>query len=151
MANPHWTIEKSTNDERFFRPFKLTIEPSFPCTGFFFEFLDAKRLLAFLRSIVNSQGYHNQSFAAVYYPDDMDGMDIANGLAIPQGFLRIFDELAEKTELIDERLFYRITIDYAESMIEFYRNSSEFGDSWREGILANITKIKHRLNAMPEL
>jgi len=146
-----WEIQRNNTYDQFFLPFKMKMDESFACTEFFFNFINANILPDFIGALANRHGYNNNSFAALYFPSDMDGMDIANGLAIPEGFLRISDRLVEKTELMEEKTFYRIAIDYAESMIEFYRNSSEFGDSWREGILANITKIKHRLNAMHEL
>lgn len=146
-----WKIQRNDSYDQFFLPFKMKVDESFACTEFFFDFINAKILPDFIGALANMQGYNNNSFAAVYFPSDMDGMDIANGLAIPEGFLRISDRLVDKTELIVEKTFYRIAIDYAESMIEFYRNSSEFGESWREGILVDISKIKHRLNSMPEL
>lgn len=146
-----WKIQRNHTYDQFFLPFKMKMDENFACTEFFFDFINAKILSDFIGALANMHGYNNNSFAAVYFPSDMDGMDIANGLAIPEGFLRISDRLAEKTELMEEKTFYRIAIDYAESMIEFYRNSSEFGKSWREGILDDLTKIKHRLNSMPEL
>lgn len=146
-----WKIQRNDSYDQFFLPFKMKVDESFACTEFFFDFINAKILPDFIGALANMHGYNNNSFAAVYFPSDMDGMDIANGLAIPEGFLRISDRLVDKTELIVEKTFYRIAIDYAESMIEFYRNSSEFGESWREGILVDISKIKHRLNSMPEL
>jgi hypothetical protein len=146
-----WQIQRNSIQDQFFLPFKMKMDESFACTEFFFDFINAKILPDFIGALANMHGYNNNSFAAVYFPSDMDGMDIANGLAISKGFLRISDRLAEKTELMEEKIFYRIAIDYAESMIEFYGISSEFGESWRKGILDDLTKIKHRLNSIPDL
>ena len=148
MKMAFWEIQRNSRYDQFFLPFKMKVDGDFACTEFFFDFINAKILPDFIEALVKKHGYNNSSFAAVYFPSDMDGMDIANGLAIPDGFLRVSDGLAEKSELIDEDAFYKITVDYAESMMGFYNDSEVFGDSWRKNLLNSLTQLTQRIVKM---